>query len=77
MSGGIRTRTAAQRTNQLATLRCTLGEVSGLKLESSQTRFSTLIFPFYKKLFMNRFEFSRIADFFARIFKARVEYGFL
>jgi hypothetical protein len=42
-------------------------EVSGHKLESSQTRvfvwFSTLIFTFYKVLFMNRLEFSCFADF--------------
>jgi hypothetical protein len=43
-------------------------EVSEHKLESSQTRvfawFSTLIFKFYKGLFMNRQEFSCFEDFF-------------
>ncbi len=34
---------------------------------------ATLIFPFYKMLFMNRLEFS----FFVRILKTREEYGFL
>ncbi len=47
-------------------------EVSGHKLESSHTRvfvwFSTLIFPFYKMLFMKN---SCLADFFVRIFKTR------
>ncbi len=47
--------------------RAFLVEVSGHKLESSQTRlfvwFSTLIFPFYKMLFMNRLKFSFFADF--------------
>jgi hypothetical protein len=42
-------------------------EVSGRKLESSQTRvlvwFSTLIFPFYKILFMVRMKFSCFTDF--------------
>jgi hypothetical protein len=56
-----------------------LAEVSGLYLESSQTLdfvwFSTLIFTFYKMLFANRLEFSCIADFFAYIFKTRVESG--
>ncbi len=51
-----------------------LVEVSGHKLESSQTRvfvwFSTLFFPFYKMLFM----FSCFGDFFERIIKTRVEY---
>ncbi len=44
-----------------------LVEVSGHKLESSQTRvfvwFSNLIFPFFKMLFMNILEFSCVADF--------------
>jgi len=44
-----------------------LVDVSGHKLKSCQTRvfvwFSTLIFPFYKMLFMNRLEFSCFADF--------------
>ncbi len=44
--------------------------------DSSFCRFSTLIFPFYKMLFMNRHEFSCFAVF-LRIFKAREEYGFL
>ncbi len=56
----------------------TLVEVSGHKLESSQTRvsvwFSTPIFPFYDILFMNRLSFSCFADFFARIVTTRVEY---
>ncbi len=43
-------------------------EVSGHKLESSHTIvvvwFSTLIYTFYKMLFMNRREFSCFADFF-------------
>ncbi len=39
--------------------------------------FSTLIFPFYKMLFMNRLEFSCFANFFVWIFKTRIEYGFL
>ncbi len=34
-------------------------------------------FPFYKMLFVNRLEFSCLADFLARIFKTREEYGFL
>jgi hypothetical protein len=42
-------------------------QVSGHKLESSQTQvfiwFYTLIFPFYKMLFMNGLEFSGFADF--------------
>ncbi len=58
-----------------------LVEVSGHKLESSQIRvfvwFSTLIFPFYKMLFMNRLEFSCFTDFFVKIFKTWEEYGFL
>ncbi len=45
-----------------------LVEVSGHKLKSSHIRvfvwFSTIIFPFYKMLFMNRLEFSCCADFF-------------
>ncbi len=58
-----------------------LVEVSGHKIEYSQTRvfvwFSTLIFPFYKKLFMmNRLKFSCFdTDMF--VFKSREEYGFL
>ncbi len=40
-----------------------LVEVSGNTLESSQTRVSTLIFPFYNILFMNILEFSCFADF--------------
>jgi hypothetical protein len=44
-----------------------LVEVSRYKLESSQTRvlawFSTLIFPFYKMLFMNTLELSCFMDF--------------
>jgi hypothetical protein len=40
--------------------------VSGHKLKSSQTQifvwFSTLFFPFYKMLFMNRLDFSCFAD---------------
>jgi hypothetical protein len=47
----------------------------------SQTRvfvwFSTLVFPFYKMLFMNRLEFSLFHGFFVRVFKTREEYGFL
>ncbi len=47
-----------------------LVEVSGHKLESSQARvlirFSTLIFPLYKMLFMNIVE---LRGFFVRIFK--------
>jgi hypothetical protein len=39
--------------------------------------FSTLIFPFYKTLFRIKLEFSCFADFFVRILKTRVEYGFL
>jgi hypothetical protein len=50
-----------------------LVEVSGHKLETSQTRvfvwFSTLLSPFYKMLTMKRFEFSCIVDFFVRIIK--------
>jgi hypothetical protein len=49
-----------------------LVEVSGHKLESSQTRvfvwFSSLILPVYKMLFMNRLEFSCFADFFKGFF---------
>jgi hypothetical protein len=55
--------------------------VSGHKLDSSQTEvfvwFSTLIFPFYKMLFMNRVEVSCFTDFFVRIFSISEEYGFL
>ncbi len=58
-----------------------LVEVSGNKLESSQTGvcvwFCTLIFPFYKMLLMNRIEFFCYADFFVRIIDTKVEYGFL
>jgi hypothetical protein len=57
-----------------------LVEVSGHKLKSSQTRvfvwFSTLVFPFYNKLFMNRLVFSCFADFFVWFSKTRVEYVF-
>ncbi len=46
--------------------------------ESSQTRvsvwFSTLLFPLFKMLFMNRLEFSCFADFFVRIFLTIEEY---
>ena len=38
---------------------------------------TTLIFPFYKMIFMNRLEFSCFADFFVKIFKTTEEYGFL
>jgi hypothetical protein len=38
--------------------------------------FSTLIFLFYKMLFMNRLNFSSFVDFFVRIFKTRAECGF-
>ncbi len=58
-----------------------LVKVSGHKLESSHTRifvwFSTLIFPFYIMLFMNRLELSCFAGLFARIIKTRDVYGFL
>jgi hypothetical protein len=58
-----------------------LVEVSGHKLKSSQTRvfvwFSTIVLPFYKRLFRKRLEFSCFADFFVWISKTRVEYGFL
>ena len=37
---------------------------------------SSLIFPFYKMLFMNRLKFSYFADFFVRIFKNREDYIF-
>ncbi len=47
-----------------------LVEFSGHKTESSHRfEFSTLIFPFYKMLLMNRLTFSCTADFFKRIFK--------
>ncbi len=53
-----------------------LVEISGHKLESSQTRvlFSFLpsFFPFYEMLFMKRHKFSCFADFFVCIFKTRV-----
>jgi hypothetical protein len=56
-------------------------DVTGHKLEYFQTRvsvwFSTLIFPFYKMLFINRLKFSCVADFFVRMFKTREDYGFL
>ncbi len=40
--------------------------------------FSSLIFPFYKMLFMNRLEFSCFAGFFlVMIFKTREDYGLL
>ncbi len=52
-----------------------LVEVTEHKLEFSQTRvfvwFSTLIFLFYKILFIYWFEFSGFADFLVRIFKTR------
>jgi hypothetical protein len=59
-----------------------LVEVSGHKLESSQTRvfvsFFTLIFPFYKMLFTNRLEFYCFTDFFFVSFsQTGEEYGFL
>jgi hypothetical protein len=57
-----------------------LVEVSGHKLESSQTRvfvwFSTLIFSFYKMLFMNRIELSCFADFSKGFLKPEKSMGF-
>ncbi len=54
-----------------------LVEVTGHKLESSQTWdfvcFSTLIFLFYRLIFLNRLEFSCFADFFGRVIKYRVK----
>jgi hypothetical protein len=51
------------------------------KLESSQTRdfvwFPILIFPFHKMLFMNRLEFFLFRGLYVRIFKTRVEHGFI
>jgi hypothetical protein len=48
---------------------------------SYQTRefvwFSTLIFPFYKLLFMNRLKFSFLLQIFVCIYKTRQECGFL
>jgi hypothetical protein len=37
---------------------------------------SSLIFPFYKMLFMNRLKFSCSVDFFVRILKNSEEYNF-
>jgi hypothetical protein len=59
-----------------------LVKVSEHKLEYSQTRvFVGVFYPHFavlqKMLFMNRREFSCFADFFVRIFKTRVDYGFL
>jgi hypothetical protein len=55
-----------------------LVEVSGHRVESSQTLvfvwFSTLVFLFYKMLFLIRLEFSCFADFFVWSFKTREEY---
>ncbi len=55
-------------------------QVAGHKLEYSQTLvfvwYSTLIFPFYKMLFMNRLEFSCFPDFLKDL-KSRVEFSFL
>jgi hypothetical protein len=49
-------------------------------MRGSQTRvfvlLSTLIFPFYKMLYMNRLEFSCLEDIFEWIFKTREKYGF-
>jgi hypothetical protein len=56
-------------------------EVSGHNRVFSDSRFClfffTLVFPFYKMLFMNSLEFSCLADFFVGIMKTRVEYVFL
>jgi hypothetical protein len=53
------------------------GRGSGHKLEFEKTRvfllFSTIIFTFYKMLFMNRLEFSCIPDFVVRISTTREE----
>jgi hypothetical protein len=69
------------KSSEMEFLNGILVEVSSHQLESSQTQdfvwFSNLIFLFYKKLFMNRLEFSCFADFFVRIIKTRVESGFL
>jgi hypothetical protein len=54
-----------------------LSRFLGINSSLLRLEFSTLIFPFYKMLFMNRLEFSCFADFFVCIFKTRVEYGFL
>jgi hypothetical protein len=58
-----------------------LVKVSGHRLESSQTRvfvrFSTLIFAFYKMLFMNRLVFWFHGFFFVGTMKTRIEQGFL
>jgi hypothetical protein len=43
------------------------GRGSGHKLDTQTRVLSTLIFLFYKMLFMNRLEFSCFADFFVRI----------
>ncbi len=64
--------------NRDGILKCNfLFEVSGQRLESSQTRLfvgvSALIFPFYKMLFMNKLKFPCFADFFVRIFKTKEE----
>jgi hypothetical protein len=52
-----------------------LVEVSGHKLVSSQTPvfvwFSTLIFPFYNMLFMNRLQFFWFRGFFVRFLKPK------
>jgi|LakMenEpi03Aug12_release.lakeMendotaPanAssembly.Ray.scaffolds.fasta_scaffold5164490_1 hypothetical protein len=59
----------------------TVVEVSGHKLESSQSRvlyvFLPSFFRFYKMIFMNRLDFSCFVDFFVKILKTREESGFL
>jgi hypothetical protein len=57
-----------------------LVEVFGLKLDSFQTRvfvwFSTPIFPFYK-CYHEKTRVFLLRGFFVRIFKTRVDYGFI
>jgi hypothetical protein len=47
-----------------------------LRLEFLSGFLLYVFFSFYKMLFMNRFEFFCFADFFVRIFKFIVDYGF-
>ncbi len=66
----------------MCTVVCTRWDARDGILESSQTRvfvwFSTLIFPFYKMLFMKRLEYSCFVHFFVRIFfKPEKSLGFL
>ncbi len=48
-----------------------------LRLYSRFVWFSTLVFPFYKMIFMNRHEYSYFGDLLCIDCKTREEYGFL